>query len=146
MRPPCRDARTSLERLRAESREQVGREEHRRRECAIGQRELGAACEAAVSDDLLKLIEPVLELGNLFADDLFVASLRIHLSEQRAQRWLEIEVVEAGDDSHLRAALGALRQQRRSWELVFQVLVDDFGFGNQQSVRIGRWSLSEYVH
>src|SRR5882757_9280982 len=71
MRPPCRDSRTPLKRLRAESREQVGREEHCRRECAIRQREVGAACEAAVSDDLLELIEAVLELGHLLADHLF---------------------------------------------------------------------------
>src|SRR5712692_8884567 len=45
--PPCGDARTTVERLCAEGGQQAGGEEHRGRECAVGESEVGSASEAA---------------------------------------------------------------------------------------------------
>src|SRR5208282_6390618 len=106
--PPCREFRMSVERLDPEEGHQVGHEEHRRRERTIGEREVGAAREAAIGDHLFELVHAVFEVGQLFADELFVAGLRVHLVEQRTQRRLEVEVVESGQDSHFGAASGLL--------------------------------------
>src|SRR5208337_5055160 len=143
--PPCGEFGATVERLGAESGQQVGREEHRRRERAIGEREVGAASEAAVGEHLFELVEAMLEVGHLLADELFVASLRIHLAEQRTQGRLEVEVVEARKNSDPRAALGAFGEQRRSRVLVLEVLVYDLGLGDKQAVGVERRSLAERI-
>src|SRR5208282_1031422 len=143
--PPCREFRMSVERDDPEDGHQVGHEEHRRRERTIGEREVGAAREAASGEHLFELVEAVFEVGHLLADKLFVASLRIHLVEQRTQRRLEIEVVESGQDSHFGAALGALGKQRRSRVLVLEILVDDLGLGDEQAVGFERRGFTERI-
>src|SRR3984957_9644671 len=135
----------SVERLQPERRTQVGHEEYRGRECAIGKRELGSAREAAIGEHLLELADAILEVGHFLADYFFVARLRIHLAEQRTQRRLEVQVVEAGEDSHLGAALWAPRQQRRSRILILEVLVNYLGLGDEQTVGLERWNFAEHI-
>src|ERR1700689_2112230 len=121
----------SVERLDAEGGSEIGDEEKRRRERAIRQSEFGSAREADICKHLLELVDAILEVGQLLADKFFVASLRIQLTEQRAQRRLKVQVMESRDDSHLRAPFRALGHQRRRRILVLEVLVDNFGLGDE---------------
>src|SRR5438552_7996767 len=106
MLPPRLQLGTPLERgFGAEARQHVSREEHRRRQRAIGQRKLRSGCESARREHRFKLIQALIEFGQPFVDDFLVAALGVELAEQRAQWRLKVEVVKTSERPHSGAIL-----------------------------------------
>src|SRR5216684_1539951 len=133
--PPGGELRPALaERLRAEHRQHEVREEEGRGESAIGEREGAADREGPRRELRLELVEPEVQLRELLRDELLVPLLRARLRKERAERRLQVEVVEARDAAHPRAGLRLLRQERRAREALLEELVDDLGLPDDLAV------------
>ena len=70
------------------------------------------------------LVEAHCRFGKLLSDDRRIARLGVYLREQRAQRGVQIQIVEPGQRSYPRAGFRALGKQSRSGELFLEVLVE----------------------
>src|SRR5437867_1997763 len=126
--PPRRELRPALgERLRAEHRQHEVREEEGRGESAVREREGVADRVGPPREHQLELVQPEVQLRELLRDELLVLLLRARLREERAERRLEVEVVETRDAAHPGAVLRLLRQERRVREALPEGPVYDLG-------------------